>query len=161
MQVVFDENGFYRVMAPKGGAQTQKKSAPEGWGPEGTSASFFSTSANFDFGQFLDEEFLGPEGWRPKPGKSGVPKPGAPKGEALKGGGPKGVGAQNFALFSLSRHIFHSFLPLLLVLSWNFGGVFEGRGAQMCMFGVLWLSCEAPAAPKAPGLRSTAQPENS
>ena len=32
--------------------------------------------------------------------------------------------AQNFAFFSLSRHNFHSFFPLLGVFSMNFGGVF-------------------------------------
>ena len=30
-------------------------------------------------------------------------------------------------------------------------------GAQMCTFGVLWLSCEAPAAPKPPGFHTTAK----
>ena len=44
--------------------------------------------------------------------------------------------AQNVALFSLSRHIFHSFFPLLGVFSWNFGGVFEDRGPQMSTFGL-------------------------
>ena len=44
-------------------------------------------------------------------------------------------------------HNFVSFLPLLLVLSLNIGGVFEGRGAQMCTFGVLGLSCEAHRVP--------------
>ena len=33
----------------------------------------------------------------------------------------------SISLFSLSRHGFHSFFPLLGVFSWNFGGVFEGR----------------------------------
>ena len=36
--------------------------------------------------------------------------------------------AQNFALFSLSRHSFLSFFSLLGVLSWNFGGVLEAPG---------------------------------
>ena len=44
-------------------------------------------------------------------------------------------------------------LPLLGVVSLNFGGVIEGRDPQMCTFGVLGLSCEVPAAPKPPGLR--------
>ena len=63
-----------------------------------------STSANFDFGQFLDVEFFddkvwgprrvgGPKGWRPKPRKSGPRRVGAPKGGAQKGGAQKG-GAQ-------------------------------------------------------------------
>ena len=33
--------------------------------------------------------------------------------------------------FSLLRHNYHSFFPLLGVLSWNFGGVFEGRDPEM------------------------------
>ena len=45
------------------------------------------------------------------------------------------AGPPNISLFfSLSRHSFHSFLLLSRVLSWNFGGVFEGqdRELQMC-----------------------------
>ena len=59
------------------------------------------------------------------------------------------------SFFSLSRRKFHSEFSLWGVFSLNFGGVFEGRGAQMCMFGVLWLSCEAPAALVPPGLHTT------
>ena len=45
--------------------------------------------------------------------------------------------AQNFAFFfSLSRRKFRSFFSLWGVFSLNFGGVFEGRGAQMCTFGL-------------------------
>ena len=58
--------------------------------------------------------------------------------------------AQNFALFSLSHHIFHSFFPLLRVLSLKFGGDFEFRDPQMCTFGVLGL-------PKPPGFNTTAR----
>ena len=72
-------------------------------------------------------------------------KGGAQKGGAAKGGAPKG-GAPKILrfFFSLSRRKFHSFFSLWGVLSLNFGGVFEGRGAQMCTFGVLGSSCEAP-----------------
>ena len=55
------------------------------------------------------------------------------------------------------RHKIRSFLPSLggpFVESW---WCLKRRGAQMCTFGVLWLSCEAPAAPKPPGL--TPQPD--
>ena len=38
--------------------------------------------------------------------------------------------------FSLSRRKFHSFFSLWVVFSLNFGGVFEGRGAQLCTFGL-------------------------
>ena len=99
-----------------------------------------STSANFDFGQFrlrpisTSANFWmlnfgttkggGPEGWRPKPRKSGAPKGGA-EGGAPKGGAPKGGGGPKISgfFFPFSRHNFHSSLPLLGVLSWNFGGV--------------------------------------
>ena len=54
----------------------------------------------------------GPEGWGPK---GGGPNP--------EKWGPEGWEAQNFALFSLSRHKIRSFLPSLGVFSWNCGGV--------------------------------------
>ena len=45
--------------------------------------------------------------------------------------------AQNFALFSLSCHNFHSFFSLsLCVFSLNFVGVFDGRDPKMCTFGL-------------------------
>ena len=56
-------------------------------------------------------------GWGPNPekiGMGGAPKGGDPN-NAPKGGGPK----------------------FRAVFSWNFGGVFEAPGAQMCTFGVL------------------------
>ena len=58
---------------------------------------FFSSSANFDFGQFLDFDFMDHKGWCPKGwGPEGwVPRRvEALKGGAPKGGGPEGVGAQ-------------------------------------------------------------------
>ena len=74
--------------------------------------------------------------------------------------GPEGVGARREGRPKISRFFFSlppeiSFFLLWGVFSWNFGGVFEGRGAQMCTFGVLWLSCEAPAAPKPPEFDTT------
>ena len=62
--------------------------------------------------------------------------------------------AQNFALFFFPSPAAKLvlFFPLWAVFSLNFGGVLKRRGAQMCTFGVLGLSCEAPAAPK-PGAR--------
>ena len=44
--------------------------------------------------------------------------------------------AQKFALFYPRPPLFSFFLPLLGVVSWNFGGVIEGRDPQMCMFGL-------------------------
>ena len=124
------------------------------------------------FGCFRFVQKLGPQGTGPK---GGAPKGGAPKGGPRRVGprrvgpprvgprrvgprrvgprrvGPRRVGARNFALFSLSCHIFLSFFPLLGVILLNFGGVFEGRDPRVCTFGVLVLLCEAPAAPKPPG----------
>ena len=57
--------------------------------------------------------------------------------------GPRRVGAQNFALFSVSRSHFRSFCVSLGVFSWLFGCVWKRRGRQMFTFGVLGLSCEA------------------
>ena len=38
--------------------------------------------------------------------------------------------------FSLSRHNFHSFFPLLGVFSWNFGGVLKHQDPEKCTFGL-------------------------
>ena len=110
-----------------------------------------STSANFDFGQLFFFFFrVRPTStpanfWMLNFGttKSGAPKGGGPGGQ--EGWGPEGWRPEGWRpeisrfFFSLSRHSFHSSLPLLGVLSWNFGG------PEMCTFGVLGLSCEAPA----------------
>ena len=58
-----------------------------------------------------------------------------------KWGGPKGGGP------FFSRHNVYSFFPLLGLFSWNCGGVFKRQDPQMCAFGLVGLSCEAPAAP--------------
>ena len=45
-------------------------------------------------------------------------------------------GPPKISLFcSLSRHNFHSFFLSWEVVSWDFGGVIEGRDHQMCIFG--------------------------
>ena len=76
---------------------------------------------------------------RPRPRKSGGPKGGGPEGW-----GPEGWGAQNFALFFL--------LPLPFSMFFLSGGLLvefwwclKRRDPEMCTFGVLGLSCEAPA----------------
>ena len=89
---------------------------------------------------------------RPPFPRTAVPKDRRSQGPPFPGppfpGPPFLWTAQNFALFfSLSRRKIRSFLPSLEVFPWNFDGVFEGRDPQMCTFGVLGLSCEAPAAP--------------
>ena len=106
-----------------------------------------SISANFNFGQFLDVEFLDHTGW-------GAPKGGAPKGGAPKGGTPKGRGPHVRAFFSLSCPRFRSFSGGLLVECW---WCLKRRDPLMCTFGVLGLSCETPAAPKPLELQTTAR----
>ena len=69
------------------------------------------------------------------------------------GGGPRRVGSPEFRVFSLSRHNFLSFFPLLGVFSWS--GCLMRRGLEMLTFGVLGLSCEASAAPKPLGFHTT------
>ena len=76
-----------------------------------------------------------PEGWEPEGWSAESRKMGPRRVGLLTGGG-----AQNFTLFSLSRHNFHS----LGVFSWNFGGVLNHWNPQMCTFGVHGQSCEAP-----------------
>ena len=96
----------------------------EGWGPEGWGFEGWG----FEGWGGPTQKKWGPEGYGPE-------------------GGARRVGAQNFALFSLSRRKIRSFLPSLGVFSWNFGGVLKRWGAQMCTFGVLGLSCASPGGP--------------
>ena len=81
------------------------------------------------------------EGWGPQ-------RVGAPKGGGPEGWGPRRVGGPKFRAFVFSPlpPLFSFFLPLVGVVSLNFGGVIEGLDPQMCTFGVLGLSCEPPAA---------------
>ena len=65
------------------------------WGPQGEGA----------------QKGEGPKGWRPEGVGAPTQKKG-PEGWARRVGGPKKWGAQNFALFSLSRRKFHSFFSL-------------------------------------------------
>ena len=66
--------------------------------------------------------------------------------ESGPGRGPEGEGlrrvarGQTFRVFSLSRHNFLPFIPLLGVFSWIFG-CFEDRGLEMCMFGSRAVVC--------------------
>ena len=116
-----------------------------------------------------------PKGGAPKGGapKGGAPKGGAPKGGAPKGVVPKGVGPEGWAepkisrffcplpppcsffffslgifscLFSFSLGVFSYLFFSLGGRFVEFGGVIDGQDPQMCLFGVLGLSCEAPAA---------------
>ena len=65
---------------------------------------------------------------------------------------PKGAGTK-FRTFCLSLPPqFSFFLPSLGCLFVEFWWCLRRGGRQMCTFGVLGLSCEAPAAPKPPGL---------
>ena len=84
-----------------------------------------------------------------------------PEGVGGRMVGARMVGAQNFALFSLSRHSFSFFSPSLLVFVVEFWWCLKRRDAQMCAFGVLWLSCASPGGPVWWGRRGfTRQPES-
>ena len=52
-----------------------------------------------------------------------APESVAGRGNHSQVGFLKGGGLKVSRFFSLSRHNFHSFVPLLGVFSWNFGGV--------------------------------------
>ena len=73
-----------------------------------------------------------------------------PQGWAPKGGEPK---ISRF-FFPLPPQ-FSFFLPSLRGLLVEFWWCLKRRGPEMCTFGVLWLSCEARAAPKPPGFHTT------
>ena len=85
------------------------------------------------------------------PNKVGGPKGGGPTGGGPKGGGPEGWGAEgwgarNFALFfhlPPKNSSFSSLSGGLVEFQW----CLKRRGAQMCTFGVLWLSCANPSGP--------------
>ena len=78
-----------------------------------------------------------PMGGGPKPRKSG-----AQKGGAQKGGGPNIL-----RFFFPFPPPFRCFCVSLGVFSWNFGGVLKRRCPELCMFGVLGLSCASPGGP--------------
>ena len=72
--------------------------------------------------------------------KGGAPKDAAPEPRKM---GPRRMGARNFALFSLSRQF-----------SFSLGGPFvefwwcsKRQGPEVCMFGVVGLSCETLTSP--------------
>ena len=64
-----------------------------------------------------------------------------------------------FLLFVHLLLLFSAFdsVCLSLCLLVEFWWCLKCRGPEMCAFGVLWLSCEAPAAPKPPGFHTTGQ----
>ena len=70
---------------------------------------------------------------------------GAPKGGAPKAGAPKGGRPKISRFFSLPPQF--SFFSISCCRFVEFWWGFEGQGPEMCTFGVLGLSCEAPAAP--------------
>ena len=65
--------------------------------------------------------------------------------------GPRRVGGPKFRAFPLPPPL-RSFCVSLGVFSWFFSGVWKRWGPQMCTFGLLGLSCEAAAGPKAAGV---------
>ena len=118
-------------------------------------------------------EGCGPEGWGtnpekvgarrvgPQPRKSGSPKGGGqkwgPERWGFDGWRPEGWGAQNFAFFfpSPAEKFVLFFLSGGLLV--DFWWCLKRPGTRMCTFGVLGLSCEAPAAQKPPGFHTTAR----
>ena len=97
----------------------------------------------FCVGQAPTQKTQGPRGWGAQRG----PNPEKVEAEGCR----EGWRAQNFALsFCLSRHKIRS--GGLLVEFW---WCLKRWSAQMCTFGVLWLSCEAVAAPKPPGFHKS------
>ena len=79
--------------------------------------------------------------------KGGVGAPTVLVGRWRRVGGPK----FRACFFSSPVGIFALFLSLSLSLGCllvEFWWCLKRRGAQMCTFGVLWLSCEAPPVPK-------------
>ena len=123
----------------------------------------------FDLGQssaLSQIDLFGPDMFRPhlfRPmlwanvsAEGGAPNCGAPKVGPQRVG-PQRVGAKNLALFFPSP-------ATILILSSSFGGpcvefwwCLKRLGPEMCTFGVLGLSCEAPAALGPPGLHTTAR----
>ena len=65
--------------------------------------------------------------------------------DRLFAGPPFRPTAPNFALFSLSRHSFHSFSLPLVGPFVEFWWCLKRQDPQICMFGVLGLSYETPA----------------
>ena len=111
-----------------------------------------STSANFDFGQLFFR--VRPIRLRPfsTSAKCWMLNFGTPKGgEAPKGGAPKGEGPKISRFFSLLPPQFSLFSPSLEGPFVEFWWCLKRRGPEMCTFGVLGLSCEAPAAQRKPG----------
>ena len=128
---------------------------PEGWGPEGVGA--HRGGGPGEGGQGVgalrgggpNSEKVGPEGWGAR--RVGGPKGGGPEGWGLKGGGPK------ISLFFFSptgKFILSSLSGGFLVVFW---WCLKRRDAQMCAFGVLWLSCEAPTHKQAPPTGTTSR----
>ena len=143
-----------KVGARRVGAQTQKKWEPKDGGPnpEKVGARRVGAKPRKSGDRRMGarrvgartQKKWGPEGWGPNPEKVGARKVGARR-----------VGALNFALFfplPPQNSFFSSLSGGLLVEFW---WCLKRRGAQVCTFGVLGLSCEAPAAPKPPGFHTT------
>ena len=70
-------------------------------------------------------------------------------------GRPEGWGVHNFALFFRLLPQFSFFLLSLGGPSVEFWGCLKRRDPEMCTFGVLRLSCEAPAALEDDAMKST------
>ena len=91
----------------------------------------------------------GPEPRKSRGQEGGGPK-GGPRRVGPEGWGPEGWWPKISRFVSLSRSPFSFFFCLFACLLVEFWWSLERRDYQMCTFGVLGVSCEAPAAPKPP-----------
>ena len=95
--------------------------------------------------------------WAGRVGKGGAPRrTPTQKKLGFEGWGPEGWGPEISRFFSLSHRKMRSVLPSLGGLLVEFWRCLKRQGPQMYTFRVLWLSCEAPAAPKPPGCHTRA-----
>ena len=119
--------------------QSMEEQTPEGWGPEG-----------------WGPEGWGPEGWGPKPRKGlrgptlRAPPPDRPPSDRPPPDHPPPdhppPDRPNFRSFSSLSHRRFALLVSLWVSSRGIWWCLKRWNPQLCTFGVLGLSCEAPAA---------------
>ena len=82
-----------------------------------------------------------------KPRKSGGPEGWGPEGWGNEGWSPERWGPKISRLFFPLPPQFSFFSPSLLVFFVEFWWCLKRRGAQICTFGVLGLSCASPGGP--------------
>ena len=143
----------------KVGGQTQKKWGPEGWGPEGWGPEGWGPEGWSPEGWSPD--WWGPEGWGPRRVGAQTQKKWGPEGWGPEGWSPEGWRPKISRFFFPlpPQNLFFSSLSGGLLV--EFWWCLKRRGAQMCTFGVLGLSCASPGGPVWWGRRGfTRQPES-